>query len=189
MGLISHAPPPQRGNLQGCEGLPQQRASARSDAQRPGLFPTVGIPLQSSPRPGAPPLINSPLAIRSLEDARIPRSPCPHPLPLLQALSASLERHQAQRVVVFCNKIEACRAVENHLRRHHGRPPPQQQQQGQGQQQWRGQGGQQEQRYRQGQEQGQAGWQGRQQGQQQEGVTGSKGKLQVSLSLLSGNVC
>ncbi|KAI8469617.1 MAG: P-loop containing nucleoside triphosphate hydrolase protein [Monoraphidium minutum] len=37
----------------------------------------------------------------------------------LKALSACLERHGAQRAVVFCNKIEACRAVENHLRRHH----------------------------------------------------------------------
>ena len=38
----------------------------------------------------------------------------------LEALSAALARHRAARAVVFCNKIEACRAVENHLRRRHG---------------------------------------------------------------------
>jgi len=39
-------------------------------------------------------------------------------------------------VMVFCNKIEACRAVENHLRRKHGRrltaQQQQQQQEGEG---------------------------------------------------------
>jgi superfamily II DNA/RNA helicase len=59
-----------------------------------------------------------------------PRRPHPN-----QALSAALDRHRAQRVIVFCNKIEACRAVENHLNRRHGRPvpgqqPPQRQQDG-----------------------------------------------------------
>ena len=35
----------------------------------------------------------------------------------LQALDGSLRQHGAARALVFCNKIENCRTVENHLRR------------------------------------------------------------------------
>ncbi len=35
----------------------------------------------------------------------------------LQALRSTLAAHGAQRVVVFCNKIETCRVVENGLKR------------------------------------------------------------------------
>ncbi|PNH11413.1 DEAD-box ATP-dependent RNA helicase 50 [Tetrabaena socialis] len=35
----------------------------------------------------------------------------------LEALSTLLERHGAARTMVFCNKIESCRDVENHLKR------------------------------------------------------------------------
>ncbi|GBF95962.1 DEAD-box ATP-dependent RNA helicase [Raphidocelis subcapitata] len=38
----------------------------------------------------------------------------------LEALTDALERHRARRAIVFCNKLEACRAVENYLRRSHG---------------------------------------------------------------------
>ena len=35
----------------------------------------------------------------------------------LSALSKVLAKHKAKRVIVFCNKIEICREVENHLNR------------------------------------------------------------------------
>ena len=85
-------------------------------------------------------------------------SPGPgRPSPPAQALSSALDRHRAQRVIIFCNKIEACRAVENHLNRRHGRPPPAvvQQQQVQQQPSWQRQ--QQQQQQQQEQQQGSSG--------------------------------
>lgn len=35
----------------------------------------------------------------------------------LDALFAALRRHRSARTVVFCNKIETCRVVENSIRR------------------------------------------------------------------------
>ncbi len=35
----------------------------------------------------------------------------------LEAMMQALQRRDAARVLVFCNKIETCRRVENHLRR------------------------------------------------------------------------
>lgn len=35
----------------------------------------------------------------------------------LEAIDRLLARHRAKRVMVFCNKIESCREVENHLKR------------------------------------------------------------------------
>lgn len=121
------------------------------------------------PSPHTPPAPSTP----SLPADATPPPPYP-PFPqTLQALSSCLERHGAQRVIIFCNKIEACRAVENYLKRHHGKQKQQQQSQQPPQQQSRERNWQQQQ----GQAQGQR--DGRQQAAAAEAVAAGQQEMQV----------
>jgi hypothetical protein len=60
---------------------------------------------------------------RASNSKRVPRQSEPvRPFPAcafvgVQALSQLVERRGSARTIVFCNKIESCRDVENHLRR------------------------------------------------------------------------